>query len=262
MAALGPALPLIPTVLVLCQRSLSSTDETVVQTVRGLLNFIEDGLGGLGVGREFRIRFCTPCIIEKNESNSKKRKLELPCDNSVHDDPAGGDYADYNLKLDMSTLDKIKQLMNRENPPIESFKYVILHTCPFAFMEFEAISAIMEPGDIMIMTRSRDGDGGGGGANEIVLVTQEMIYRHLVYTDELDSRIHMYFDDTDKPGVYNKKDDLVVIQPSNKKSRTARRGGKKRRKNKNTLRYKPKKSCSYRNRRYHRTKRSGSKKLK
>lgn len=236
-------LPPIPAVLVLCQRSRSSNDDTVVPTVRGLLNFIE---GGLRVGPEFRIRFCTPCDIQKNPNNSKRRKID--CDGERHYDPAGGDYADYNLKLDMSTLGKIKQLMDREYPPIESFKYVILHTCPFAFMEFEAISAIMEPGDTMIMTRSRDG-GGGDGANEIRLVTQEMIYRNLVYPVEINSRIHMYFDDTEKPGVYKKKD-----EPPPKRNR--KEGGKKKGR-KNTLRYKPKKY-----RPYHRTRRSGSKKLK
>jgi hypothetical protein len=59
----------------------------------------------------------------------------------------------------------------------------------------------------------------------------------------------MYFDDTDEPGVYKKKG----YRPP---KRDINEGGKKKGR-KNTLRYKPKKS-----RRYHRTKRSGSKKLK
>jgi hypothetical protein len=63
----------------------------------------------------------------------------------------------------MSTLGKIKELMNCERPPITSFKYVILHTCQFPWMDFEAISAIMEPGDKMIMTHSP------GDANEILV---------------------------------------------------------------------------------------------
>jgi hypothetical protein len=234
--ALPPALPPIPAVLVLCQRSRSSTDPTVVETVKGLLNFIEDGLG---VDRDFRIRFCTPCNIEKHESNPKKRKL-------VH-----GDYADYDLELDMSTLGEIKHLMNSERPPITSFKYVILHTCPFSFMDFEAISAIMKPGDIMIMTRSRD------GVNDIVEVTQRVLYKSLAEHSELYSRIHKYFDDvTDKPGVYTKRAE-IVLRDDRSKRRIATIGGGKKKGRKNTLRYKPKKY-----RRYHRTKRSGSKKLK
>jgi hypothetical protein len=234
-------LPPIPAVLVLCQRSRSSIDETVVDTVRGLLNFIDHGLGVRG---DFRIRFCTPCEITQGDSR-KKRKIS-DCDYALHLDPAGGDgdYADYNLKLDMSTLGKIKQLMDREYPPIESFKYVILHTCPFAFMEFEAISAIMEPGDTMIMTRA------SGRENEIVVVPIEVIRKHLANSDKLYSRIHMFFDDVDdKPGVYKKKD-----EPPRKRNR--KEGGKKKGR-KNTLRYKP---IKYR--RYHRTRRSGSKKLK
>jgi hypothetical protein len=108
-------------------------------------------------------------------------------------------------------------------------------------MDFEAISAIMEPGDKMIMTHSP------GDANEIVELPQRA-FKSLAESGELDSRIHMYFDDTDEPGVYKKK-----FAPQ---KRDRKEGGKKKGR-KNTLRYKPKKS-----RRYHRTKRSGSKKLK
>ena len=234
----------IPTVLVLCQRSRSSNDETVVETVKGLLNFIEDGLG---VGREFRIRFCTPCIIEKNESNSKKRRI---CDDDIHTDPDGGDYSDYNLLLNHKTLPEIQAKMRNEVPSIDFFDIVILHTCPFVNMDFEPISKIMGPGGKMIMTRSR------GGANEIVEVPKELIVRSLAQPRELYSRIHKYFDDTDKPGVYRKKAEIVVYEPPMKRNKIDVSGGKKKGR-KNTLRYKPKRS-----RRYHRTKRSGSKKLK
>ena len=237
--------PPIPAVLVLCQRSRSSNDVTVGQTVTGLLNFIQ---AVLRVGGDFRIRFCTPCEITQGY-NPKKRNFS-DCDDARHNYPGGGgggDYADYNLTLNSETLPIIQGKMQNESPPIKSFKYVILHTCPFVFMDFEAISAIMEPGGTMIMTSNNP-----LLENEIVLVTQKMIYQHLAEPEphELYSRIHMYFDDTDNPGVYKKK------------SRKGSRGGKKRRKNKNTLRYKPKKSRSYRNRPYHRTRRSGSKKLK
>jgi hypothetical protein len=234
-------LPPIPAVLVLCQRSRSSNDDTVVQTVRGLLNFIQDGL----VGGEFRIRFCTPCLNIGN-----KRKFSY-CDDDVRDDPAGGDYADYNLKLDMSTLGEIKELMNSEYPRIGSFKYVILHTCPFYSMDFEAIWKIMEPDGTMIMTRAR------GRENEIVVVRKEVILRSLADPVEVSSRIHMFFDDVDdKPGVYKKKNELVGREPPIKRRMLDNNGGKKKGR-KNTLRYKP---IKYR--RYHRTRRSGSKKLK
>lgn len=255
-SALYSAMSLIPTVLVLCQRSRSSTDETVVDTVRGILNFIE---AGLDVGPEFRIRFCTSCepsyeIIE--EDSRKKRKLN--CDDALHNYPDGrhGDYADYNLELNSKTLPIIQRKMQNERPPIASFKYVILHTCPFFSMDFEAIWKIMGPDGIMIMTRTRD------GVSEIAPVPKEVILRPLADRVEVSSRIHMFFDDVDdKPGVYKKKNELVVREPPIKRRMVLDNGGNKKGR-KNTLRYKPKKSRSYRNRRYHRTRRSGSKKLK
>lgn len=248
----------IPTVLVLCQRSRSSTDETVVDTVRGILNFIEDGLG---VGPEFRIRFCTPCEIIEEDSR-KKRKI-VHCHDALHNYPGGDDdddYADYNLELNSETLPLIQRKMQNERPPIRYFDYVILHTCPFFSMDFEAIWKIMGPDGKMIMTRVRD------GVSEIAPVPKEVIFRPLADPQEVSSRIHMFFDDVDdKPGVYKKKNELVDVQPPIKRRMVmgmdlGNGGNKKGRKN--TLRNKPKKSRSYRNRRYHRTRRSGSKKLK
>lgn len=237
----------IPTVLVLCQRSQSSTDETVVDTVRGILNFIEDGLR---LGPEFRIRFCTPCEIIEEDSH-KKRKI-VHCHDALHNYPGGGDggdYADYNLELNSKTLPLIQRKMQNERPPITSFKYVILHTCPFFSMDFEAIWNIMGPDGKMIMTRVRD------GVSEIAPVPKEVIFQRLADPQEVSSRIHMFFDDTAISGVYKKKDELVVMQPPKKQRELSNLGGKKKGR-KNTLRYKPKKSRS----RYHRTRRSGSKK--
>ena len=203
-------MPSITTVLVLCQRSRDSTD-----TVQGILKFIEILHGG----SDAIIRYCTPC------------GPSYP----------NGDCADYNLELNSQTLPIIQSKMQNERPPIRSFKYVILHTCPFFSMDFEAIWKIMGPDGIMIMTRARD------GGSEIAPVPKEVILRPLADRVEVSSRIHMFFDDVDdKPGVYKKR----KLEGGNKKGR------------KNTLRYKPKKSRSYRNRRYHRTRRSGSKKLK
>jgi hypothetical protein len=225
-----------PAVLVLCQRSRSSRDGDVVETVNGILNFIEDGLG---VGPEFRIRFCTPCVTNIGE----KRKES--CDNDVRDKAGGGDYADYNLSLNRDTLGRIKELMSNEKPPIESFDYVILHTCPFYTMDFRAISEIMGPDGQMIMTRV--GDSG------IVGVPKNSIIRRLdaSLVEELSSRIYRFFDDVvGKPGFYIKKGVVQEMGLGGNK-------GSKKKGRKNTLRYKPKKSRS----RYHRTRRTGSKKL-
>ena len=145
----------------------------------------------------------------------------------------------------MSTLNEIIVSMRNEHPPINSFDFVILHTCPTVLMDFEAIWHVMTPGGIMVMT-SYD-----SVATQVVVVFQSKLYENIAYDADLGHYIHRYFDDTDKSGIYKKK--TVDSYPN---------GGKKLRKNKNTLRYKPKKSRSYRNRRYHLTKRSGSKKLK
>jgi len=236
-----------PAVLVLCQRSRSSRNRDVEKTVNGLLDFIQYGLG---VGPEFRIRFCTPCDTDIGE----KRKIESWRSYVRDKAGGGGDYADYNLSLNMGTLDTIKELMSNESPPIESFNYVILHTCPFYTMDFEAISEIMGPDGQMIMTTGQMiMTGDGDSVTAIVPVPKDSMIRRLdaSLVEELSSRIHMFFDDVPrKPGFYRKKG--VVQQMGFGGNKGSKKKGRK-----NTLRYKPKKYRS----RYHRTRRTCSKKL-
>jgi hypothetical protein len=247
MAALGPALhvavPPIPTVLVLCQRSRGLVDSTTrVQDniVPAILNFVEERYG-----REFRIRFLAPC------------------------DESKGEYTDYNVKLDQPNLLTVEIHMERDR--IDSFDLVILHTCPTMLMDFEAIWRVMSPNGIMVMTQYNSSIG------QIRLRDQKRKYSqlHVDIADEIVARIDKYFDEIDDiPGYYIRKtvvdagagafpvvnecdfhNDSQGKNPKRTRHGSDRGGKKKGRKN--TLRYKPKKS-----RRYHRTKRSGSKKLK
>jgi len=219
----------IPNVLVLCQRrSSSSSDRTRVEkTVEALLNFIEVDLVKMP---DFRIRFCTPCNNEM------------------------GECSDYNLALNMSTLDDIKGFMKRESPlPINSFDFVILHTCQNVSMDFQAIWNIMTPGGTMVITTYVE-------YREIVQAVQNITKGlHPDIVKELSTNINKYFEAIQgKPGYYSRKENQ---DGGTKVSVRNSRGGKKKSR-KNTLRYKPKRSRSYRNRHYHQTKRPGSEKLK
>jgi hypothetical protein len=219
----------IPNVLVLCQRrSSSSSDRTHVEkTVEALLNFIEVDLVEMP---NFRIRFCTPCNKDM------------------------GECSDYNLELNMSTLHHIKGFMKRESPlPINSFDFVILHTCPIVSMDFQAIWNIMTPGGTMVITNYF-------GHREIVQAVQNITKGlHQDIVNELSTKINNYFEAIQsKPGYYSRKE----IQDGGTKVSVRNRRGSKKKSRKNTLRYKAKRSRSYRNRHYHETKRPGSEKLK
>jgi hypothetical protein len=217
----------IPNVLVLCQRKSSSSSDNihVENTVKALLNFIE-----VDLVPDFRIRFCTPCNKDM------------------------GEYSDYNLKLSMSTLGNIKGFMKSETPlPINSFDFVILHTCPIVSMDFQAIWNIMTPGGRMVITTYFE---------HIEIVQAVQITTKGLHPDiakNLYASINTYFESIQsKPGYYSRKEKQ---DGGTKVSVRNSRGGKKKSR-KNTLRYKPKRSRSYRNRHYHQTKRPGSEKLK
>lgn len=240
----------IPTVLVLCQRSRGLVDSTtLVQNtiVPAILNFVEERFG-----REFRIRFLAPC----DESN--------------------GEYTDYNVTLDQQNLPTVERHMERDR--IDSFDFVILHTCPTMLMDFEAIWRVMSPGGIMVMTKYNSIH------HQIQILNQKRKYSqlHEETAAGIVDRIDKYFDEiVGRDGYYRRKNDddagaggaaaaVPVVNecdfhndsqgknPKGRKSNpSGRDGGGKKKGRKNTLRYKPKRS-----RRYHRTKRSGSKKLK
>ena len=112
-AAAADGVSSIPTVLVLCQRK-RGLDEGKYVTARventivpAILDYVEKT-----VGHEFRIRFLTEC----NESTEDK------------------ECADYNGRLDAKNIRTVQTKMSKDK--IESFDYVILHSCPFSIMDF------------------------------------------------------------------------------------------------------------------------------
>jgi hypothetical protein len=178
MAASGHALPVvvppIPNVLVLCQRSRGRVDSTtLVQNtiVPAILNFVEERYG-----REFRIRFLAPC------------------------DESKGEYTDYNVKLDQENLLTVEIHMERDR--IDSFDFVILHTCPTMLMDFEAIWRVMSPGGIMVMTQYNSTKG------QILLRNQKKTLHplHEDIADDIVARIDKYFDEiVGRDGYYIRK---------------------------------------------------------
>jgi hypothetical protein len=254
MAASGPARlvavpPIPPAVLVLCQRSRGLLDSiTLVQNtiVPAILDFVEERYGP-----EFRIRFLAPC------------------------DDSNGEYTDYNVTLDQPNLPTVEIHMERDQ--IDSFDFVILHTCPTILMDFEAIWRVMSPNGIMVMTQYNS------ISHLIQIVTKKRKYSqlHEETAAGIVARIGKYFNEiVGRDGYYIRKTVVAAAAAAAagagafpvvnecdfhnysqgkkpKRHRPGRDGGGKKKGRKNTLRYKPKKYRSY-----HRTKRSGSKKLK
>ena len=224
-SALGAVGHRIPTVLVLCQRSRGLVDESTrvfVQDtiVPAILDFVEERYG-----REFRIRFLAPC----NESM--------------------GEYTDYNVTLDAKNVEKVEERMKGER--IDSFDFVILHTCPTILMDFEAIWRVMSLDGIMVMTKY---DSCNRRVKELDTIHK---YRglHKDTADEIVARVDKYFDEIEGRDGYYIRKTVPHSVVSRKRSRGGGGGGGGKKGRKNTLRYKPKRS-----RRGNWTKRSGSNK--
>ena len=227
-AAAAAGVSSIPTVLVLCQRKRGLDEGKYVTThvedtiVPAIVDYVEKT-----VGDEFRIRFLTEC----NESTEDK------------------ECADYNGRLDAKNIRTVQSKMSKDN--IESFDYVILHSCPFSIMDFESIWQVMTLDGIMIMLKYNV------STEQTETVNPQTMFKNA--EKDLPQRINTYFDMMDDGRCYRRK---TIPEKQSDRMKLRGGGGGKKKGRKNTLRYKPKKSCSYRNRRYHRTKRSGSKKLK